>query len=470
MQLAPHFRMVIDQYFASIADLHKENQNEPSFSYAAIKKDGEFYLIKSALTLNAAPSTVPMSHFMSENVRAGAYNLSELNLKPSSLVEGLLCGQLYTPHGVLRFVPNDAGNFAAAREPFHSEGIKNQARFDVLTLFGGSIEPYLADKRALDWELRAAATPYDSLDELASEYGVAGFSGTVMLEVLAFHLAAFDFGSTVLGNKAKLAILAARGLPRDDVSLGYRVFDKGRVVKRSIVKGVEMQWTELGEHQRGEIELDVPSAAVIQCFANYRGITQHFGWAADDLSAQNPRRMVYSVFDQQLAILDDFISKSGSKGRDARDLEVGVSWLLWMLGFSVAHLGATPRTQEAVDLIATTPAGHFAVVECTTGLLKADHKLSLLISRAEQVRQGIVASNSKHLRVLAVIVSSKPRAELLADMGEAEKHGVLVFAREDIQAAIARTLVQPNPDRIYEEAIQQVEANKAKHLPQPSDE
>ncbi|CAN2536297.1 hypothetical+protein [Methylocapsa aurea] len=468
MQLAQHSRTVIDEYFASIVDLYHKNQNEPTLSYVAIKKCGEFYIVKCALTLNVSAFKIQLSHFKSDNIRAGAYNMSDLNINMCNLIEALLSGQLQTPHGVLRFVPNDAGNFAATREPFHSEGIKNQARFDVLTIFGGSTEPFLMDRRALDWELRASPTPYDSLDELASEYGVAGFSGTIMLEVLALHLAAFDFGSSISGNKAKLAILVARGLPRDDISLGYRIFDQGRVVKRSIINGLEMKWTEDGGHQRGEIELDVPSAAVIQCFANYRGITQHFGWAADDLSAQNPRRMVYSVFDQQLAILDEFISKSGGKGRDARDLEVGFSWLLWMLGFSVAHLGATPRTQEAVDLIATTPAGHFAVVECTTGLLKADQKLSLLISRAEQVRQGIVASNNKHLRVLPVIVSSRPRTELLADMGEAEKHGVLVLAREDIQAAIARTLVLPNPDKIYEEAVQKVEADKARHLPQPS--
>src|SRR5262249_33622493 len=51
------------------------------------------------------------------------------------------------------------------------------------------------------------------------------------------------------------------------------------------------------------------------------------------------------------------------------------------------------------------PEGGFCPYECTTGLLKADDKVSLLIDRAERVRQGVVASNNQHLRVLPVIIS-----------------------------------------------------------------
>src|SRR5262249_16357023 len=145
---------------------------------------------------------------------------------------------------------------------------------------------------------------------------------------------------------------------------------------------------------------------------------------------------VYNIFDSNLETLNDFLSKSGARGRYGRDLESGIAWLLWMLGFSVAHLGGTGRTQDAADLIATTPKGDFAVIECTTGLLKADNKLSLLVERAERVRQGVAASNNRHLRVLPVIVSSKTRDEIRADIEQAEKLGVLVMSREDIDQAV----------------------------------
>jgi len=134
-----------------------------------------------------------------------------------------------------------------------------------------------------------------------------------------------------------------------------------------------------------------------------------------------------------------------------------------MLGFSVAHLGGTSRTQDPPDLVATTPKGDFAVIECTTGLLKADDKLSLLIDRAERVRQGVVASNNQHLRVLPVIISSKTQAEISADIEQAEKLGVLVITRENLEQAITRTLVLPNAEQLYEEAITAVESAKAKY-------
>lgn len=291
---------------------------------------------------------------------------------------------------------------------------------------------------------------------------MGGFSGIANVELVALHVAAFDYGSTISGTNAKLSVFLALGLSREKVTLGYRLFNQGSVATRALIKGSEMVWTEEGEHQHGNIQLDVPNAAVIQCFVSYDGVAQHFGWVSDPSAAQNPKRAVYTVFDGNLALLEEFISKSGAKNRDARDLETGVAWLLWMLGFSVAHLGGTERTQDAADLIATTPLGHFAVVECTTGLLKTENKLPLLVDRAERVKQGIVNSNNKHLRVLPVMVSSRTRAEISADIEQAEKLGVLVISRENIEAAIMRTLVLPNPEQMFNELVQKVEAGRAK--------
>lgn len=463
MTLAPHFLEQVKEFFDYASQLHKENQNDQTFSYIAVKRDSYFFLIKGAVVYNTRLSKTPLTHFQSDRVRSGTYTLSELRLDPRGLIEALISGELSTPHGVLRFHPNDAGNYAATRDPFHQDGIKAQARLDFLTVLGGPLENLLAEKASLDWELRASPTPYDNLEELAFQYSVGPLRTTACAEVLCLNVAVFDFGSTLSRSEAKLAVLLAKGLSRQQLTLGYRLFDQGRVRLRSAIKGSEMAWTETIEHQRGETAIDIPNAAVLQCFVSYGGIAQHFGWVSDPSSAQNPKRAVYELFDQQLGILKEFLSKSGGKNRDARDLETAIAWLFWMLGFSVAHLGSTGRTQDAADLIVTTPIGHFAVVECTTGLLKTDQKLPLLVSRAEQVRQGIAASNNQHLRVLPVIVSSRPRAELAADMEQAEKLGILVLSREDIEAAVDRTLVQPNPEQIYDEAITKIEAEKAKY-------
>jgi hypothetical protein len=136
-----------------------------------------------------------------------------------------------------------------------------------------------------------------------------------------------------------------------------------------------------------------------------------------------------------------------------------------MLGFSVAHLGATDKTQDAADLIVTTPTGHFAVVECTTGLLKADNKLPLLVERAARVRRGVDASNNKHLRVLPVIVTSRTRDEIKADIEQAERLGILVLSRENLDQAVNNTLVLPNAEQLYEQALQEVESAIEKYNP-----
>lgn len=162
--------------------------------------------------------------------------------------------------------------------------------------------------------------------------------------------------------------------------------------------------------------------------------------------------------DPALETIKDIVGKALRKGQDARDLEAAIAWLLWMLGFSVAQLGATSRTQDAADLIATTPNGHFAVVECTTGLLKADNKLSILYDRAQAVRRALDTSRHNQLRILPVMVTTKTRDEIRPDLEQAERLGVLVLCREDVSRMLDRTIQFPTPDQLYDENAQTVRA------------
>ncbi len=459
--LAQH-QAFIDDFFNAIEPLHGANQNL-NFSYLAVKHGDDFYLVQGTFLFNTASSKTPFSHFRSDNVRAGNYRLSELHLDARGLVGALISGEVPTPDGKLHFSGNDAGNYGVTYDPFHPEGLKVQSRYNVLTILGGLQAAYIRQP-LLDWEIRASSAPYDGLQELLFEYKLGVLRSVASVEVIAFNVAAVDFvGSVVSGSKARVGIFLAHGLSTENVTLGYRIFSQGHVEKRSIIQGGAFQWTKTADHQYGSSEIDVPSAAVLHCFVSYYGIAQQFAWVFDPTTVQNPKRAVYNIFDSKLDTLNDFLSKSGAKGRDARDFECGIAWLLWMLGFSVAHLGATDRTQDAADLIATTPQGDFAVIECTTGLLKGDNKLSLLIDRAERVRQGVVASNNKHLRVLPVIVSSRARAEISADIEQAEKLGVLVISREDLEQAVGSTPVLPNAGQFYEEALKAVESAKAKY-------
>jgi hypothetical protein len=434
----------IESFFKAIA-YKLDGYPIKTFSYIAIKHGSEFVLLQGRVLLNTGNPQSP-THFESEHIRAGSYPLSELKLKASQLVERLTSGSLSTPHGKMRFSPNAGNNFLATYDPIHQAGQSTQSRFDVLTILGGDVRQYIVQPM-LDWELKASPTLYDNLQELAFEYSLGALRDVINLEVVAFNVAAVDAASTITSTTGKLAVRLAPGLAPKHVTLGYRVFSYGRVVKRLSVHGNKMLWEKQEGFQHGRVEVEVPPAAVLHCVASYRGIAQQHYWVADPTTAPNARRVVYELADNQLEILNDLLTGPPARGRDARELETGVAWLLWMLGFSVAHLGSTPRTQDAVDLIATTPNGHFAVVECTTGLLKADQKLPRVIERAENVRRRLAESGNRYPRVLAAIVTSKTRGEVMADIEQAERLRVLVITREDLEQSSNRTLALPRGGR-----------------------
>ena len=74
--------------------------------------------------------------------------------------------------------------------------------------------------------------------------------------------------------------------------------------------------------------------------------------------------------------------------------------------------------------------------------------------RADRVRRGVSESNHNHLRVLAVIVTPKTRTEVSAGIEQAEKLGVLVMAREELERGLERTLPAPNAGVLYEEVFE----------------
>jgi len=258
-------------------------------------------------------------------------------------------------------------------------------------------------------------------------------------------------------------VRAAKRLSHDRFTLGYRIYLPGADPKRGTISGSAMQWTEDEKLNRGQIDIPIPKGAVLNCTISYDSIAQSHLWLADPERIQNPRRAAYESFDPKLENLKSIIANAQTRGQEARDFEMAVGWLFWMLGFNGAHLGMGRRSRDAPDQIMTTPSGNFAVVESTTGLLKAENKLALLHDRTEAVRRNLSAKSNSYLRILPVIVTSKTTAEIRPDLEAAERLGVLIVTRENLDQAINQTLLQPNADQIYAEAEQSVSAALAKY-------
>ena len=127
-----------------------------------------------------------------------------------------------------------------------------------------------------------------------------------------------------------------------------------------------------------------------------------------------------------------------------------------MLGFGVTRVDGLPRMQDAPDILAFTPRGHYAVVECTTGLLKEDNKLPKVYERAQLVKKNLQSKGIHWPNVLPVLVTTKSRDEVKPELEQAEKHGILVFTSEDLSELFNRLYLLPNPEQLFNEAQTQV--------------
>ncbi len=447
----------IQRFFSTISPWEAA-YTDAGLSFLAIRKNGVLNLLRGRLFLHTAPPTIPRTQFQSSSVLVGYFPLSELGQSYRDIISQLAeTGRITTPVGELVLPVDEQHPLAALFVSFHQEGIRAGNRLPVLTFFGTDLHSYIPQPH-IDWELKAARQPFDTLNELLSEY-VLGDSRDqrASMEVIAVHVAEVVFSSRVDGEEAAPSIYLAKSLDPNKCNIGYRVFSQGRVVSRGSISGDMLGWSEQDTSRLGVGKLKIPPGAVLHCIASYDGFAHHQGWIADPKNFQNPRRASLEEFDDKLEILRDYLFEEQKTRKDARDFEFGVAWLMWMLGFSVAQAGGTSRTSDAPDIIAISPKGNIVIVECTTGLLKAEHKLSKLVDRTELVRKRIAASGNSHLKLLPVIVTAKTREEVRADLDQAYKLGVAVVTRETLEEFLPQTFLAVDADIIFDRALEAVQ-------------
>ena len=439
---------VIEEFFHAIEAF--QNAMIPTVTYVSWASNGVPFIVKARLRFAPQGTDFAPRRFDWNKVTAESFKLSDVGKTPREFVDGILAGRLASPSGEINFPPQHEDNYAAQFVELHPEGLELQSRTAVLQIRGSDQNSPL-NYAPLDWELKAASPPYDSLTELCQDFGLGALIDPACLfEAVVSDVVAMDFACKVVGTSIELAAFAAQGLATNEVSIGYRLYDKGQVIRREAVSGDQLAWSDVEKAQRGSVTIEVPPAAVLHCYARYQGVAHQHRWFNDPTVAQNPRRASYERFDPNLELLREMCVPKDNKF--ARDLEIAVAWLLWMLGFSVLHLGETKRLQDGPDIIATTPTEHYVVVECTTGQIKGESKLERLVARAATVRERLEKSNNRHLKVLPLMVTSMTQAEVAIGTQAARVNGVVVLAREDLFAALDRTLILPRPDEIYAEA------------------
>jgi hypothetical protein len=161
----------------------KEAYTNDSFAYVGIGTPDGMVLLQGSLLLNVLPRDYPQT-FNTANVRAGHFPLSTVGLDRRAFMDKAIQGVVPTPDGDLIFAGSSPGEYGGTYVPFHQYGAQTQSRLGLLTLIGHQTYEYL-DQPRVDWELRAASTPYDGVTELLSEYQLGALRQGAGIEIAA---------------------------------------------------------------------------------------------------------------------------------------------------------------------------------------------------------------------------------------------------------------------------------------------
>ncbi len=452
MNLSDYDKKALEQFWTAI-EPRLPGYKHASFGYLAIKQGADFILIQGRLHLVAEPLAGDLKPFTSQNVRAGHCTLDALGKGPVSLIEELLLGKLRTPSGELLFPANANQPYSIYFNRHYGVGFPPLHRRLQLAVSGGN--NFQLHPAEHDWELKANELPFDTISDLCGEYQIPPLSGQqARVDVIADSLATILPVSAIRDSWAFLQIRLAEGLDTMKATIGCTIRKNGGTAIRRKIAGEELALSKDNGAHMGKIEFDVPAGVILECVASYAEEAHHFCTISDPRTTRNACRAIYQIFDPELKTLRELLTIEGKK--DARDFEKPIAWLFGMLGFSVAHLDAVPTANGSPDLVAKAPSGNFVVIECTTGLLKADHKLPNLVARAARIRKALALSGHVASKVLPMLVTNRTRAEIKAEIEDAQKAEVHVITSDDFPELLRLSDLPPDADAFYEQAEQKV--------------
>jgi hypothetical protein len=445
--------------FEQLVVLLGEPFTKASLSYHAVRNDSRLVIRHARLILQAWSTEVPQKFVRFLNQEVGFLPLSGLGLGTVEIVERFSRGELLeTPHGQFQFPLAQDTTAQIHFHPLHELELPNSRRLAILTMVGAQL-PHPRFSSELDWSLKANNPPYGTLGELLMEFRLGGYGGDfACLEVSMPNIAEVDLGSHVSGQTAEPGVILPLGVDKTPVSLGVVVRHQGATVERLVLQGAQLTWSEreiptMPMHQHGRGSIQIPTGAVIQCFAVYNGIAQHEAWIGDPGSFPNWKRTTYEWADPGCEVLKDLLfEKIKKRKKEGGDFEVGVASLLWMLGFGVLQI-RSPRLLDNPDLLMTTPGGRIVLVECTTGVIDKEDKLAKLHDRARSLKGQLEKAGSGHIELLPVLVTSLPAASVV-DIEKATKFGIQVLTKEGLQSALDRSIIPQDPDALFKEQEQ----------------
>ncbi|MFA8392374.1 hypothetical protein ACEPUD_19915 [Burkholderia ubonensis] len=444
-------RKKVEDYLSVTGPWQAAYGDGATFSFIAVRDGTKLSLVQGHVIYPSGVGTPPTLEVQTPTICGCAVRMSTLGIGSNGFIESLLGEGIKTPIGTvsLRDSDVDRNGISAFFQHYPGEFESTREHTVSLTLSWGQ-HAFTNRQGEFFNDLRTAAKPYDSVTELANELWLRPIRwDTCTLDFSAHSPVAVDLQRSIAQGVVRLGILVLRGVDVAGARLGYRVIVTGRVVERRTLTHQELTWTDEGRVNVGEIEVPVPPGGIVQCFASYLGQFLHHGWVVEPGSFPNVRRVAHEVFDPQLENTRKCLFDAKTLKQDARNLEAGVANVLYLLGFTVDPLFGKPQSDNP-DLIAMTPSGDVVVVECTTAAIDVEGKLSKLLSRTVQLEEKLKSTGNAHVRVLPAIVTSLSR-RAITDERAAIDARIVVVTSEDLERALARSIVPQDANAMFEE-------------------
>jgi hypothetical protein len=240
---------ILSNFLTAIAPWESGYEHN-SFAYVAKKQEGIFVISQAIIWLSTTESKIPFRAFETENVCAEHVRLTDVGLTYRQCIEDLCAGMITTPRGRGLFPAQQSGWHDLFFTPLHPSALQSQSRVNLLQIKGDH-QILKNGPSILDWELRGADTPYDTVQELFGEFGLGGlFTDRITLEVVASSVMGFDGdASTVDGETATIVIRLANTLNYSNAAVGYREIIPGKT-NRGIV-GSQFSWKQTDSAQVG---------------------------------------------------------------------------------------------------------------------------------------------------------------------------------------------------------------------------
>lgn len=314
--------------------------------------------------------------------------------------------------------------------------ISGGSKFNLFNKFPSSAD--------VDWHLRALNPPFMDLAGLFASHGITnpGHDQTLIEIRAPAPLVIEQKESRIANGRAHIVVMVAKGLNLEELKVGFHESRDSPEPLRGQLNPNSIRWKDLGAFRRGEASFAVGDRTSCYTFLSYRGVGVQQASIVDKSKTLNLRYAVHTAFDPDLDVLRRMLFDSK---RDAKAFEDGVAMVFGLLGFSVVQHGRSKKLSDATDLVAITPSGTTAAIECTLGTPTHGGQVSTALQRSEAIRKSLRASGTQS-EVVPVVVTAMASSDVAQERGEAEGRGVLVLCADELDGILESIQAMPNPD------------------------